>query len=129
MSHFVSIRTELREKQHLLNALSDLGLAYQEGDRISLTSDMNQQETAEIVASTDCVYEIGFRRLSDRFEMIADWFNIERLTSLKRRTFLEQLTQRYSYSLVRDQAHEQNLIVEEERQENGDIILVLSERG
>ena len=129
MSHFVAIRTALREKEHLLNALNALDLSYEEGDRSALTSDARQEETAEIVAATDCDYEIGGRWIGDRFEMIADWFNIERLTSLKRRAFLEQLMQRYSYSLVRDQAQEQNLIVEEERQENGDIILVLSERG
>ena len=51
------------------------------------------------------------------------------MRSFRRQNFLERLTQRYAYSVIRDQAREQNLIVEEELEANGDIILVLSERG
>ncbi len=51
------------------------------------------------------------------------------MTDLRRQKFLERRTQRYAYNIIRDQARQQNLIVEEEQEANGDIILVLSERG
>lgn len=129
MSHFVTLRTDLREREHLLAALRDLGYTVREGERLPLRSDTRREESAEIVVETDCDYEIGFRRRDRDYEVVADWYNIERLTELERQSFLQQLTQRYAYSVIRDQAREQNLIVEEEQEANGDIILVLSERG
>ena len=129
MSHFVTLRTDLREREHLLGALEDLGYGVREGDGIPLRGDGRQEESAEIVIDTACDYEIGFRQRGRHFEVVADWYNIERLTDLRRQKFLERLTQRYAYNIIRDQAREQNLIVEEEQEANGDIILVLSERG
>lgn len=129
MSHFVRVRTQLREKTHLVQALKDLGYTVGEGDAIRLLSDNSQEESAEIVIDTDCAYQVGFRFLRGHYEMVADWYNIERLTELKRLSFLQTLTQRYSYAVIRDQAQQQHLIIEEERQENGEIILILSERG
>ena len=129
MSHFVTLRTDLREREHLLGALKDLGYTVREGDRIPLRGDGRQEECVEIVVDTTCDYEIGFRQRGRHYEIVADWYNIERMTDLRRQTFLAELTQRYSYSIIRDQALEQNLIVEEEQEANGDIILVLSERG
>ncbi len=129
MSHFVTLRTDLREREHLLGALRDLGYSVREGDSIPLRGDSRQEESAEIVIDTACDHEIGFRQRSRHYEVVADWYNIERLTDLRRQKFLERLTQLYAYNIIRDQAREQNLIVEEEQEANGDIILVLSERG
>ncbi len=129
MSHFVTLRTDLREREHLLGALEDLGYSVREGDSIPLRGDSRQQESAEIVIDTASDYEIGFRQRGRHYEIVADWYNIERMTELRRQKFLERLTQRYAYNIIRDQAREQNLIVEEEQEANGDIILVLSERG
>ena len=129
MSHFVTLRTDLREREHLLGALEDLGYSLREGDSLPLRGDGRQEESAEIVIDTGCDYEIGFRQRGRHYEVVADWYNIERMTDLRRQKFLERLTQRYAYNIIRDQAREQNLIVEEEQEANGDIILVLSERG
>ncbi len=129
MSHFVTLRTDLREREHLLGALEDLEYGVREGDSIPLRGDSRQEESAEIVIDTGCDYEIGFRQRGRHYEIVADWYNIERMTELRRQKFLERLTQRYAYNIIRDQAREQNLIVEEEQEANGDIILVLSERG
>lgn len=129
MSHFVTIRTDLRERDHLLGALEDLGHGVETGERLPLRSDSRQEEYAEIVVDTGSEYDIGLRRRGSHYELVADWYNIERHTGLKRQAFLERLTQRYAYRVIRDQAREQNLIVEQEEEANGDIILVLSERG
>ncbi len=129
MSHFVTLRTEISERENLLAALKDLGYSFSEGEKIRLISDNRADESAEIVVETGCDYQIGFRQCGNHYEMVADWYNIERMTSLRRQTFLQQLTQRYAYNIVCDQAREQNLIIEEERQEGGDIVLVISERG
>ena len=61
--------------------------------------------------------------------MVADWYRVEQLTPLRRQDFVSSVTRRYAYNVILAQAREQNLVVEEERLESGDIVIVLSERG
>ena len=77
MSHFVILRTDLREREHLLGALEDLGYTVREGDSIRLRGDSRQEESAEIVIDTACDHEIGFRQRGRHYEVVADWYNIE----------------------------------------------------
>jgi hypothetical protein len=130
MSHFVRIRTELREREHLVQALRDLHHRFQEGSNVVVRGFAGNRETAEVVVNTGSNYDIGFRRQAQEFEVVADWWGVETHTQIRQRTFLEQVSQRYAYSLVKEQAREQYLIVEEEQElENGDVVIVLSERG
>lgn len=130
MSHFVQIRTQLRERACLLRALEDLGHRVEEGENVVVRGDARKSETAEIVVRTETERaDIGFRKAGDSYELVADWFRLEAESTLRRGTFLEEVQRRYSYNLVIDQAKEQNLIVEEETLENGEIVLLLSERG
>ena len=79
---------------------------------------------------TGSKYDIGFRRQAEEFEVVADWWGVEKDTRIRQNAFLGEVSQRYSYNLVQAQAREQYLIVEEEQElENGDIVILLSERG
>ena len=131
MSHFVTVRTEIREREHLLAALRDLSLEFREGSNLTVRGDAPGRQTAEIVVETGCGSDIGFRRdhAENEYTLVADWYNIELGTRLRRQEFLGRLQQRYSYALVCAQAAEQNLVIEEETTENGEIVLLLSERG
>lgn len=132
MSHFVRIRTQLRERTFLLAALRDLGCTVEEGRDLPVRGDQPIPERAEIIArygSPDSAVEIGFRQVGDHFEIVADWFHIQMRSKVRREFFLANLNRRYAYHVVRDQAREQNLVVEEETLPNGDIVLTLSERG
>lgn len=130
MSHFVSIRTQIREREHLVSALRDLHYQFQEGQNLAVRGWQGGRETAEVVVNTGSKYDIGFRRQAEEYEAVADWWGVETSTQIRQQAFLAQVSQRYSYSLVREQAKEQFLVVEEEQElENGDIVLLLSERG
>jgi hypothetical protein len=129
MSHFVTIRTQLREREHLLQALRDLGFSFKEEEGSKVRGDATREEQAEIVADAGGGYGIGFRLKEGEYEVVADWYSIQSATSLRRERFFQQLKQRYAYHVIRNQAKEQNLIVEEEKLEDGNIVLVLSERG
>ena len=129
MSHFITIRTDLREREHLLAALRDLGHVPEEGEGLTVSGDSQKTETAEILVRTGCGFDVGLRRAGEGYEVVADWYRVEQLTSLRRQAFIRELTRRYAYRVICAQAKEQNLIVEEERVENGDIVIVLSERG
>ncbi len=129
MSHFVKIRTIIRETELLQQALRDLGFSFREGEGLVVRGDARKTETAEIVVATGSSWDIGFRRTGEGYEIVADWYRIEQRTPLRRKEFHEKVARRYAYHVVLAQAREQDLVVEEETVEDGNIVLVLSEKG
>ena len=130
MSHFVKIRTQIREQEHLCQALRALHYEFQVGERLNVRGYQGNRETAQVVVNTGSAYDIGFRKQAEEFEIIADWWGVEKDTPIRQQSFVEQVSQRYSYNVIQEQAKEQYLLVEEEQTlANGDIVLVLTERG
>ena len=129
MSHFVRLRTQIRERDQLVAALRDLHYQYQEGENLVVRGYVGNQERAEVVVNTGCDYDIGFQRKTEEYEVIADWWGVERGSKIRQQEFVQQVNRQYAYNVIRDQAREQNLIVNEEVQENGDVVILLSERG
>lgn len=130
MSHFVKVRTQIRERKHLTQALRDLHYQFQEGENLVVRGWQGNTERAEVVVNAGSQYDIGFRHNASEYEVVADWWGVENYSSLRQQSFLQQVNRQYAYNLIKDQAREQNLIVEEEETlENGDVVLILSERG
>lgn len=130
MSHFVKIRTQIREREHLVQALRDLHHQFQEGENLPVRGWSGNRERAEVVVDTGSEYDIGFRRQAEAYELVADWWGVEGHTPIRQQSFIQQVNRQYSYNLIQDQVREQDLIVEEEETlENGDTVIVLSERG
>ena len=138
MSHFLRIRTEIRERRHLVQALRDLHYRFQEGENLVIRGYAGNQERGEVVVDTGCKYDIGFRRSGEMYEAVADWdWGIRRECKLQvngqplqQGNFLAQIQRQYAYNIIRDQVQEQNLVIEEERTlENGAVVITLSERG
>jgi hypothetical protein len=129
MSHFVTIRTRIREKERLLEALRDLKFQFQEGQNLTVSGFAGEQAKADVVVDTGSSYQIGFRRREQEYEIIADWWGVEKKAAIRQTDFISQISQRYAYRQVLQQAREQYLVVEEEQLlEGGDIVLTLSER-
>lgn len=130
MSHFQRLRLQIREREHLVQALRDLHYQYQEGENLIVRGYAGNRETAQVVIDTGSQYDIGFRRNAEEFEVVADWWGVEGKTRIRQQPFLQEVQRQYAYNLIREQAREQNLIVEEERTlENGDMVILLTERG
>ena len=130
MSHFVKIRTEIREKAQLVEALRDLHYQFQEGENLLVRGYQGNQERAEIVVNAGENYDIGFQRQAGAYAVVADWEGVERGSPIRKESFIQQVNRQYAYNLIHVQAREQCLIVEEERTlENGDTVIILSERG
>jgi hypothetical protein len=132
MSHFVRIQTQIREREHLTSALRDLHYQFQESQQANLVvrGYSGNREQAEVVVNTGCDYDIGFQKKADQYEVVADWWGVQGNSPIRQDSFIQQVNRQYAYSLIHEQAREQNLIVEEEvEQENGDVVILLSERG
>lgn len=130
MSHFVKIQTRIREKDPLIRTLRGLNLRFEVGENLVVRGYSGNRERAEMVVYTGSQYNIGFVRRDDAYEIVADWWGVEKHSPLRQESFLRELNQRYAYNLILDQAVEQNLIVEkEETLPSGDMVITLSERG
>lgn len=130
MSHFVRIQTQIREREHLVAALRDLHYQFQEGQDLVVRGYQGNRERAEVVVNTGSQYDIGFQRRAEQYEIVADWWGVHGNTPIRQEAFVQNVGRQYAYNLIKVQAREQNLIVEEEQTlENGDVVLILSERG
>ncbi len=130
MSHFLRIKTQLRERESLVHALHTLQYQCTEGENLVVRGFAGKRESADIVVDTHSGYDIGFRRVGQQYEIIADWWGVQKDTSIRQESFLQQLQQQYAYHIIREQASAQDLVWEEEQvTETGEIIIILSERG
>ena len=128
MSHHRRIRTLLQERQHLVEALQDMGFEVEEGENLVVRTSLLRRKLADIVAHTGCGYDIGFRLRGKEYEIVVCWPAVERATSIGPHQFMEQLRQRYAYHLMRNQARRLGLDVGELRTlPNGEAVLVLTE--
>ncbi len=122
MSHFTRIQTKLAEKEHLLNALHDLGFHVEQGQQ-SVHGFAGQKSEVDIRVVIPLSYDIGFRRVGDAYEAVADWSGVR---GIKPAAFIQQLTQRYAYHATKEKLAEQGFtLVEEQVNETGQIRLLL----
>lgn len=134
MSHFLKIRTQIREREQLMAALRDLHYHHQasstQANDLLVRGYQGNRERAEVVVDTGSAYDIGFQRKPEGYEVVADWWGVEGNSRIRQQEFIQQVNRQYAYNVIRDQVREQNLVIQEERTlENGDVVIMLSERG
>ncbi len=121
MSHFSRLKTQIIEKEYLLQALSDLGYQYEEGE-MSVRGFNGNHAKVEVVIHRPLSYDIGFRRAGDSYEIVADWFGV---LGLKQKDFANQVMQRYAYHATRAKLEEQGFTLVQEETEKGQVRMVL----
>jgi hypothetical protein len=119
MSHFTRIRTQLRDIKTVKRALEDLDYTVETG---TIRGYGGQQDRADLVVKTDTKYDIGFRQEGQEVVMVADFWGLR----VDRKAFLDQVSQRYAYLTIMDQAETQGWqMMTEEVQPDGSIRLVM----
>mgnify|MGYP002480225152 CR=1 FL=1 len=112
MSHFSTLQTKIVVKEYLKKALDDLNYEWEEGN-IEVRGYRGNRIPAEIRISTgNPVYDIGFRKQDENYEIVADWWGIK---NIQQEEFVNNLNRRYAYNAVKDQLEQQDFtFVEEE---------------
>lgn len=122
MSHFSRIQTQIVDKAHLIQALSDLGFQYEEG-RLQVDGFRGQKAQVDILLRLKNSYSIGLRENEGSYEIVADWAGVRGLTQ---KDFIQRITQRYAYHTTRAKLEAQGFsLVEESKTGSGQIHLVL----
>ena len=132
MSHFVRIQTHIREQALLERALSSLGHSFRTSrdDDLAVRGYQGNKSEARLVVDTGTAYDIGFERSGESFDIVADWWGVEGNSSIRKQEFTQSVQRAYAFELVRQHARQNNLVWESEQvQENGNTVIVLSERG
>jgi len=126
MSHFSTVKTELRDRTALLAALTDLGHEPQEG-ALSVRGYRGQTQTAELAIGQSNGADIGFRLnpATGCYELVTD---LELWTqSVPVERFLAQLNQRYALrSILAASAEEGFQVAEQSNSLDGTIELVVT---
>lgn len=130
MSHFVQIKTVLKEADHILSALREMGFECRVGDDLYVESWENTKVKVDILIETGSKYKIGLKKVNGVYDIVSDWWAIESFTQIRQNDFLQKLNKLYAYSVIKDQLREQNLVIESEHEtENGDTVIMVSERA
>ena len=129
MSHFSTVKTELRDRTALIDALRDLGLSPSEGER-PVRGYRGQTVVADLtIAAADdaSASDVGFRwnSATGSYELVTDLDLWRRPVPVER--FLAQLTQRYALRSILAASAEEGFQVSEQRQAaDGSIELVVT---
>ena len=126
MSHFSTVKTELRDRESLLAALRDLGQEPSSGEQ-PVRGYRGQTVTADLCCPQSEGGDIGFRWNSAelRYELVTDLDLWKQSVPVER--FLAQLTQRYALqSILRSSAEEGYQVAEQRQQADGSIELVVT---
>ena len=126
MSHFSTVKTELRQLEPLVKALEDMGYAPDQGER-PVRGYRGQTVTADLAITVQEGGDIGFRwnSASKSYELVTDLDLWKQQIPVER--FLSKLTQRYAPNIVLAATTKEGFQVAEQTQtEDGSIELVVT---
>ena len=126
MSHFTTVKTELRDRQALVEALSDLGHLPEVG-ALQVRGYRGQTVTAELAVCQGNGADIGFRLnpATGSYELVTDLDLWSQAVPVER--FLAQLSQRYALRSILAATAEEGFQVSEQTDHNdGSIELVVT---
>ena len=113
MSHFSTIKTKIRKKPQLVEALELLQYDVKEDQELKVTGShgiKHETVTAEVAISND----IGFRLnpMNNEYELVADLETWNQNITVER--FIDKVTQQYARMTIHDSVKKQGFEVAEE---------------
>lgn len=121
MSHITRIKTQIIEKEYLLQALTDLGYRFEEGD-LEISAASATRVKVQIKVLLRLSLDVGLRQTPQGYEIIADWWGVR---GIKQAEFTNALLQRYAYLATRARLEAQGFALVEETRQDGQVHLTL----
>lgn len=120
MSHFTTIAIEIKNGDLLKQAIEELGYPVKENTLVR--GYLGNTTTAEYVLPMPNAYDLGFRKIGDRYELIADMWGL----AMNVEEFLGELNQQYATKTVLASATQQGFAIEQQEVlEDGTIRIVI----
>lgn len=120
MSHFTTIKVQIKNGEVLHQALQELG--YQVERNTSVRGYQGDITQAEYVVKQSNRYDLGFRRNGENYELVADFWGAK----IDQQAFINSITQKYAHKTLMATVQEQGFNVEEEETlEDGTVRVVV----
>ena len=126
MSHFSTVKTELRQLEPLVKALEDLGYAPEQGEH-SGRGYRGQTVIADVAVTMQTGGDLGFRwnAATGAYELVTDLDLWKQTIPVER--FLAKLTQRYAVNTVLSATQSEGFqVAEQSLRQDGSIELVVT---
>ena len=126
MSHFSTIKTQLKEAEPLIKALSNLGYNINQEEKF-VKGYRGKSTAVDISMNLSCNTKVGFKwdNNSNSYELVTDLDLWKFELPVER--FISKVTQMYAYETIISKTKEDGYqIVEQKNQNDGSIELVLT---
>ena len=108
MSHFTSIKVQIKNGELLRQSLVELG--YQVEQSTMVRGYQGDKVQADYVVRQSNGYDLGFRRQGDDYEMVADFWGAK----IDQNLFINALTQKYAHKSLIATVQNQGYSIEQE---------------
>ena len=114
MSHFTCIKTKIKERPYLVEALDIMGHDVQENQQLIINNQSHAEEHAEFHAEVAIRNDIGFRwnKNTETYELVAELDTWDLDVPVNR--FIEKVTQQYARMTLHGTIKEEGFQVAEE---------------
>ena len=128
MSHFTCIKTKIKERPYLIEALETMGHEVQENKELVINNPSHAEEHPEFHAEVAISNDIGFRlnKNTGNYELVAELDTWDLDVPVNR--FIEKVTQQYARQTVKSVVESEGFVVEKEvvNMENNSVELLVS---
>ncbi|MFM6475462.1 MAG: DUF1257 domain-containing protein [Dolichospermum sp.] len=108
MSHFTTIKVQIKQGEVLLQVLQELG--YQVEQNTQVRGYMGDKTNAEYVIRQANGYDLGFRKNGEGYELVADFWGAE----INQQEFINNISQKYAHKTLMETIQTEGFNVEEE---------------
>ncbi|MFM6688633.1 MAG: DUF1257 domain-containing protein [Dolichospermum sp.] len=108
MSHFTTIKVQIKQGEVLLQVLKELG--YQVEQNTQVRGYMGDKTNAEYVIKQSNGYDLGFRKNAESYELVADFWGAK----INQQEFINQISQKYAHRSLMETIQTEGFDVEEE---------------
>jgi hypothetical protein len=120
MSHFTTIKVQIKHGETLHQALQELG--YKVERNVKVRGYAGNKTDAEYVIRQPNGYDLGFRRNGETYELVADFWGAK----INQQKFVDAISQKYAHKTLMAAVQEQGFNVEEqETLEDGTVRVVV----
>ena len=108
MSHFTTIKVQIKQGEVLLHVLQELG--YQVEQNANVRGYRGDKTHAEYVIKQSNGYDLGFRQNGESYELVADFWGAK----INQQEFINNISQKYAHKTLMETIQTEGFNVEEE---------------
>ena len=125
MSHFSTIKTQIRCLTTLKKALADLGYEFTESEQfVAVRGYLGQETQAVLSIHVSKKFDVGVVVTSKGIEFVADWWGVETTRGLTQERFVQQIVQRYAYHKICAECAKLGFTLQDEEEQEAAVLHV-----